>query len=385
MGDTMKHMGIMKRIFAAITACLVIFSSAVCANAAEVSVGAQTAVLYCPDNEQVFFSKNPNKKMRPASTTKLMTALLTLEYAAEDNKQVKFTREMIAEGSSMYLKVGEVVTLRDLAAGLMMCSGNDAANAAAISIDGSLEKFSDRMNKRAEEIGMKNTHFVTPSGLDDDDHYTTAYDLALLMSAALKNDEFRKLTCERSDTVNFIKPKNKVVTYSNHNRLLSMYGYCIGGKTGYTMAAGRCLVTAAQKDGLTLVSVTLNDRNDWNDHIALYDYGFERYMMKCLDDTDFYTDVGAVGGEYDKITVGSNDVTNVVVSSEDYDRVERSIYMDNFLYAPIREGDVAGKVLYTLDDKVLAEHKLVSMSKNNSLKENKSLWDFIKGIFNNAL
>ncbi len=382
MGDIMKQM---KRFFSVAIACLIVFSSVVCVSAADLSVGAQTAVLYCPENEQVFFSKNPNARMRPASTTKLMTALLTLEYAAKDNKKVKFKRKMIAEGSSMYLKVGEVVTLRDLAVGIMMCSGNDAANAAAISIDGSLGKFSDRMNKRAEEIGMKHTHFVTPSGLDDDNHYTTAYDLALLMSAALKNEDFRKLTSERSDTVKFIEPKNKVVTYSNHNRLLSMYKYCIGGKTGYTMAAGRCLVTAAKKDGLTLVAVTLRDRNDWNDHIALYEYGFEHYMMKCLDDSDFYIDVDTVGGTTEKTTVGGEGVTNVIVSSGDFDKVKRSVYMDNFLYAPLSEGDTVGKILYTLDGKVLAEHKLVAASKNNSQKENKSLWDFIKGIFNNAL
>lgn len=375
----------MKRIFAAITACLIIFSSTVCVNASGLSVSARTAVLYCPDSNQVFYSKNPNTRMKPASTTKLMTALLTLEYAAKDNKKVKFKHEMIAEGSSMYLKLGEVVTLRDLAVGLMMCSGNDAANAAAIAIDGNLEKFAERMNKRAKEIGMKNTHFVTPSGLDDDDHYSTAYDLALLMAEALKNDEFRKLTCEKSDTVNFIKPKDKVVTYSNHNRLLSMYGYCIGGKTGYTMAAGRCLVTAAQKDGLTLVSVTLNDRNDWNDHVALYNYGFERYMMKCLDDTDYFVDVDTVGGKYDTTAVSSDDVTDVVLSADDFDKVERRVYMDNFLYAPISDGDTVGKVVYTLDGKVLAEHKLIATAKNNSRQENKSFWDYIKGLFNNAL
>ena len=145
--------------------------------------------------------------MKPASTTKLMTSLITLEYADSADKVVTFTKDMTAEGSSMYLKVGEKVKLSDLAAGMMMASGNDAANAAAISIAGSAEKFSELMNNRAAVIGMKNTHFVNPSGLDDENHYSTAYDMALLMSYALENESFAKLTSQKSVTVEFSEPQ----------------------------------------------------------------------------------------------------------------------------------------------------------------------------------
>lgn len=374
----------MKRVISCVLALIIILVSVPCVSSAEVSVSASSAVLYCPDNQKVYYSKNENTKAKMASTTKIMTALLTLEYAAKNNKKVKFTRDMIAEGSSMYLKVGEVVTLRDLAAGLLLCSGNDAANAAAITIAGSLEKFAELMNKRAKQIGMKNTNFVTPSGLDHDDHYSTAYDMALLMAVALENKDFAEITAMKTATVNFIKPKDKSTTYSNHNRLLSLYEYCIGGKTGYTMAAGRCLVTASKKDGLTLICVTLNDKRDWNDHISMYNYGYENYCMKSLDDRDFYLDVDTVGGESESTTVGSDDSTDIVLPVDDADKVKREIFLDNFIYAPVKDGDKAGFIKYTLNGKQIAKHNLIAMSYNNSVEEDKNIWDYIKGFFDNA-
>lgn len=354
-------------------------------NTQKPSVSAAQAVLYCPDNGEVYYSKLENKTGKIASTTKIMTALLTLEYASKNNKKVKFTQDMVAEGSSMYLKIGEVVTLRDLAVGILLCSGNDAANAAAISIAGSLDKFAEMMNKRGKQIGMKNTCFVTPSGLDHENHYSTPYDMALLMSVALENQDFCKITSMKSEKVDFIKPKDKSVTYSNHNRLLSLYPYCIGGKTGYTMAAGRCLVTASRKDGLTLICVTLNDRNDWNDHIAMYNYGFDNYSMVVLDDSEAYFEVDTVGGKLDSTTLKGKGRTLVVLKSGEVDKINKKVCLDNFIYAPICDGDEKGSIVYTLEGKVIATHTIVAVVYNNSEKENKSLWDYIKGIFNNAV
>lgn len=354
-------------------------------NSQKLSISAAQAVLYCPDNGEVYYSKLENKTGKIASTTKIMTALLTLEYASKNNKKVKFTQDMVAEGSSMYLKIGEVVTLRDLAVGILLCSGNDAANAAAISIAGSLDKFAEMMNKRGKQIGMKNTCFVTPSGLDHENHYSTPYDMALLMSVALENQDFCKITSMKSEKVDFIKPKDKSVTYSNHNRLLSLYPYCIGGKTGYTMAAGRCLVTASRKDGLTLICVTLNDRNDWNDHIAMYNYGFDNYSMVVLDDSEAYFEVDTVGGKLDSTTLKGKGRTLIVLKSGEVDKINKNVCLDNFLYAPICDGDEKGSIVYTLKGKVIATHTIVAVVYNNSEKENKSLWDYIKGIFNNAV
>lgn len=351
----------MKRIISVFLISIIVLIS-VPVVSAEVNVSAEAAVLYCPQNNEVYYSKNENKLMKPASTTKIMTALLTLEYARKNNKQVKFTESMAAEGSSMYLKFGEVVKLSDLAVGIMMCSGNDAANAAAISIAGSKSKFASLMNRRARIIGMKNTHFVTPSGLDNKNHYSTAYDMALLMAETLKNPMFAELTAKRSETVSFIKPKSKKVTYSNHNRLLSMYKHCIGGKTGYTMAAGRCLVSAAVKDGLKLIAVTMNDKNDWNDHIDLYDYGFKNNSFRTLDDTDFFLEVDVVGCDESSVIASSEDSTGIVLKSKDYSKVERRLLLDNFLYAPIKKGQCLGAIEYYLNDKRIAVHKLIAMN-----------------------
>lgn len=364
----------MKR-FISLIICLALLSLVpVNGAASSLSVSAEKAVLYCADNGEIYYSKNENKLSKPASTTKIMTALLTLEYAQKNNRQVKFTEDMISEGSSMYLKLGEVVTLRDLAVGIMLCSGNDAANAAAISISGSKEKFARLMNERAREIGMKNTNFVTPSGLDDPNHYTTAYDMALLMAHALKNSDFRRLTMRKTETVSFIKPKNKITAYSNHNRLLSTYRHCIGGKTGYTQAAGRCLVSAAKKDGLTLIAVTFNDKRDWEDHRAMFNYGFENYRMKEFNDREFCIEVDTVSGEAPKTAVSCTELSSAVLKAEDFSKVKRKIYMDNFLYAPVKSGDKVGRIVYTLRNKKLAVHKLRAATDNNSYKENKNLF-----------
>lgn len=380
----------MKKILSVIVAVAVNFVSimqftAFAKESDKPAVNAQACVLYCVDDGKVYFSVNENKKMKPASTTKLMTSLLTLEYADSADKTVTFTKDMTAEGSSMYLKIGEKVRLSDLAAGMMMASGNDAANAAAISISGSTEKFAELMNKRAAVIGMKNTHFVTPSGLDDENHYSTAYDMALLMSYALENESFAKLTSQKSVTVEFVEPEPKKTTYTNHNRLLSMYEYCTGGKTGYTMAAGRCLVSSAQKDGLTFVCVTLNDRNDWNDHIALYNYGFSQFACVECDDSDYYFEIPCAGGDDEYISVTGTKGKNVVVPFDKKSNVERTVYADNYLYAPIKDGDFVGRVDYTLDGRLLASTKLVAVeysnSQNNSQRKNKSIWTKIKEFF----
>ena len=345
------------------------------------SVSAEAYVLYCVDNGKILNSKNENKKMKPASTTKLMTSLIALEESASNDKQVKFTEEMIAEGSSMYLKTGEVVKLSDLATGMMMASGNDAANATAISVSGSIEKFSDRMNERAKLIGMENTNFVTPSGLDDENHYSTAYDMALLMSYALENEDFAKLTSQKSAVVSFIEPSSKKTTYSNHNRLLSMYEYCTGGKTGYTMSAGRCLVSSAKKDGLTLICVTLNDRNDWQDHIDLYNYGFERYACYQSDDSNFCVDIPCVGGVEDKTTVVGEKDISIVLSTEDKSKVERKIYIDSFLYAPIEKNSKVGKIEYSIDGKVVSSVNLLSSEEVNIKKKSNNIFSKIKELF----
>lgn len=351
-------------------------------GAAAVSVpetGAQAYILYCPENGEILASHNEHERMKPASTTKLMTTLVTLEQAARGNAILTFTNDMVAEGSSMYLKVGEQLTLRDLAVGMMMSSGNDAANAAALTISGSAGSFAELMNKRAAEIGMKQTHFVTPSGLDDDDHYSTAYDLALLMAEGLQNADFARLTSLKSAQVVFREPHNKRVTYSNHNRLLSLYEYCIGGKTGYTQAAGRCLVSAAQRDGLTLICVTLHDPSDWNDHAALYEYGFTQLKTVLADDSAFRLAVPVVGADTESVPVVGEKAFSAVTGTAT--KVERRVLLPNFLYVPIEKGRQVGVVEYRANGKLLGATALLAADDVPEQQSSGGFFDWIKDLF----
>ena len=230
---------------------------------------ASAAILLDAESGRVLYSQNSDAPMRIASITKIMTAVVALEHCALDRKYT-VTAEDMAEGSSMYLKPGETVTMEELLYGLMLASGNDAALAAARCAAGSVERFVAMMNEKAAELGLENTSFANPNGLDAEDHYSSAADMARLTAYALKNQRFREIVSTRSITIG-----ERVLT--NHNKLLSRYEGCIGVKTGFTKAAGRTLVSAAEREGQTLVAVTLNDGNDWADHQQLLDLGFRVY------------------------------------------------------------------------------------------------------------
>ncbi len=243
--------------------CLIFCITPAVAEALEVS--ATAAVLMDADMGQVLYEKNGDRQMLIASTTKIMTALVVLEHAAPDDV-ITVTPNHMAEGSSMYLRAGETVRVEELLYGLLLCSGNDAA-LALTECAGGLTPFVALMNEKAAALGMAHTSFANPNGLDADGHYSTARDMAVLAAAAVENPTFRRICSSRSVTIG-------QRTMENHNRLLRQVEGCIGLKTGYTRAAGRTLVSCAERDGCRLVAVTLQDGNDWADHAALYDYGF---------------------------------------------------------------------------------------------------------------
>lgn len=322
------------------------------------AASAQAYLLMDASTGSVILSKNENEKLPMASTTKIMTALLTLEQTDLDTYFEVDAEAIRVEGSSMGLTEGDQVSLRALAGGMLLSSGNDAANAAAVRISGSIPAFSEVMNRRAEEIGMKNTHFVTPSGLHDEEHYSTAYDMALLAREALKNDSFRELCSSRKTKLTFGDPPFDR-WLSNHNRLLSYYDGCIGVKTGFTKTAGRCLVSAAERDGVTLICVTLNDPNDWTDHANLFDYGFSLIKeVKLTPDTDGMK-LDVVGGEANQVTVSAPEEVSVSFLGEEK-KIESKVLIRQFCYAPIEQGDVVGKICYQSGDTVLAEVPLTA-------------------------
>lgn len=353
------------------------------ADSEALGVSAQSAVLYCVNNDTVLFEKNSNTKMSMASTTKILTTLITLEQAQAEDKEVTFTKEMIAEGSSMYLKEGYKLHLSDLATGMMTVSGNDAANAAAISISGSTEDFAKVMNDKAEQIGMTSSNFVTPSGLDDENHYSTALDMAHLMAYAMSNSSFAELTAKKNAQVNFISPESMSITYSNHNKLLSLYEYCNGGKTGYTKKSGRCLVTSAEKDGVKLIAVTLNAPNDWNDHINMYNYGFSKVTAVTDVDKDYSIQADVVGGTANSVTVKPVKTIDYVKPANSNSEVTRKVIIDSFLYAPLEKGEVVGTAQYYLDNKLLCEIPLVTTTNVEYKKVDKGFWESITDFFKN--
>ena len=333
---------------------LTVFRTTVQADVpATVQTSARAYALYCVNNGEFLLSNNADEQLPMASTTKIMTALLTLEAAAEDNRVITFTEDMTAEGSSMNLEIGERLTLYDLAVGMLMQSGNDAANAAAIALAGSAEDFAVMMNARAKKIGMEDTHFVTPSGLDAEGHDSSAHDMALLMDAAMRNPDFAAITGSTDMTVSFIEPSDKTVSYPNHNRLLTFYDGCVGGKTGYTDAAGRCLVTCAERDGLRLIAVTLDDGDDWDDHAALYDYGFAHYYAFTPESVSIEADV--VGGTCDRVNLHTPRPQSIVLPRDDNAVIQTQIYVPAFLYAPVKCGDEVGRAVILHDGEKIAE------------------------------
>nr|WP_237700194.1 D-alanyl-D-alanine carboxypeptidase family protein [Caldalkalibacillus thermarum] len=249
---------------------------------AELNVSAQAAILIDAESKRVLFEKNAYEPLRIASITKIMTAIVALEHGDLKDVVTASKNACSVEGSSIYLRPGEKMTLEDLLYGLILRSGNDAAVAIAEHIGGSVEGFVFLMNQKAEELGMEQTVFNNPHGLDThEEHYSTAYDMALLTAYALQNETFATIASTRKKTAPLEGEKWDRVWY-NKNRLLSMYPYADGVKTGYTQRAKRTLVSSATKDGHRLIAVTLNAPDDWNDHINMFEYGFQHYTLVTL-------------------------------------------------------------------------------------------------------
>lgn len=302
-----------------------------------VKTSALSAILVDADSGRVLYSKNPHVILPMASTTKIMTAIIILETLDLDTK-IKISKESVGvEGSSIYLMEGETLTVRELLYGLMLSSGNDAANALAIACAGSVENFAKMMNRKAAELGLAKTSFANPSGLPAKNHHTTAYDLAVLASYAIKNEEFVKITSTLKATIS--DGKRYLV---NRNNLLRYYDGIIGVKTGYTPAAGRCLVSAAKRDGVTLVAVTLNSSNIWNDHTAMLDFGFD-YLesVTALEAGQILTYLPVTGGRVK--TVKATNVIPFTCSVPKGMEIDIKVSTKNILYAPVNVGDVAGE------------------------------------------
>ncbi len=326
-------------------------------NAQIPSVSAQCAVVVELKSGSIICGKSEHKKASMASTTKIMTALLLCELTNLDD-EITATKEMVAvEGSSMGLKAGDRVHYRDLLYGMLLASGNDAANATAISISGSIEEFAELMNLRAQKIGMNNTHFVTPSGLDDAEHYSTAYDMALLACEAMRNGEFAEACASSSARLEYGNPPYKRTLY-NHNKLLKMYDGCNGIKTGFTKKSGRCLVSSAKRDGKEVVVVTLNAPNDWSDHKTLLDYGISKLEIRRLS-LPLLGKTSVVGGVNNYVKLTAN-APETALRPSDFDRLKIKIIKQDVVFAPVNGSDLIGTIEWQLDGNVVAKTEITA-------------------------
>lgn len=317
---------------------------------AELAVSAKAAILMHADSGRVLYEKNADEHMLIASTTKIMTAIVVLEHCELDDLVEVDSRSAGIEGSSMYLKAGESYTVEDLLYGLLLVSGNDAASALALHAADSMEEFAELMNAKAAELGMTESSFKNAHGLDEEGHYSTARDMAKLAAYCMGNEDFARIAGTVSHTVG-------EQTLVNHNRLLREYDGCLGLKTGYTMAAGRTLVTCAERDGARYVCVTLNDPDDWDDHKALYDWAFANYSFAEVIPAGLSYEVPLISGAEMTAPAETEGAAYALIQNgESYDM---ELELPAFAFAPISEGERAGRAVACSDGQEIASVRIV--------------------------
>ncbi len=326
------------------------------------ALSASSYIVMDANSKRVLEGSNINSKKLIASTTKIMTAIITLENI-DVNKEVKISNEVLkAYGSAIYIEVGERIKIIDLLYGLMLRSGNDAAIELAQSVSGSMEKFVELMNEKAKELNMNDTVFINNHGLENNDgngNVSSAYDMALLMQYALSNNRFKEII----KTKKYIcKSSYKTYVWFNKNKLLDQYNYCIGGKTGFTKKARRTLVTAAQKDDKTIIVVTLNDPNDFSNQKKLYESNFDKYkLVTILDKNKFNID----DSNYkDKVYI-NNDFKMLLTNDE-----EKKVKINYNLYLNTSNDNKIGVVQIYFDNKKIGDIDILLKNKNNESKKN---------------
>lgn len=343
----------MRKILAVSTAlCCLVFVRFPSAYAEDIDVSAKAAVVISADTGEIVYSKNSDQKLPMASTTKIMTALICLESGDLYTPFTVNSDAIHVEGSSMGLQEGDTVTKYALACGMLLPSGNDGANAAAVEIAGSIEAFADIMNDRAEDMGLTKTYFVTPSGLEGEGHGSSARDMAILAAEALKNETFREICSSETLKLEYGNPPY-TRWLKNTNKLLTLYSGTYGVKTGFTDEAGRCLVSACERDGKRLICVTLNAPDDWNDHMKLYDSSFSKVKsVSAIIPQEMSAAVAGSDNDFIRLTVGDN-VEDFTVLSMSPESFEYTVAAPPFVYAPIREGDEAAELIISFEGREL--------------------------------
>ena len=338
-------------------------------------INARAYTLIEASTGRILVESNASETLPMASTTKVMACILAIENGNLD-AIVQVPDEAVGiEGSSIYLQYGETISLHDLLYGLMLASGNDAAVAIAVHIAGSVDEFAEMMNQKAKEIGALHTHFVTPNGLPDENHYTTAHDLALISAYAMQNEIFREIVGTAS--MNLAQDDDSPARYlRSKNKMLYAYDGGNGIKTGYTKAAGKCLTAGAYRDDMQLIAVVLNDPDMFEDCYDLLDYGFENYSMQIVATKQ--EELGTIkveNGVLDKVEIVLNEDIALPLKPEEYTMIEKKVNLVSELQAPIYAGMPVGSMefwlegtLYALADIVAAQDILENTYEFNLLK-----------------
>lgn len=342
------------------------------------SIGAKSAILIERDSGRILYAKNISEKLPIASTTKILTALIAIEKG-DLEKIVTIKKEWTnIEGSSIYLKPNEKIKLKDLVYGLMLRSGNDAAVAIAYEIAGSVDNFSVLMNKRAKEIGAKDTNFTNPHGLHSEEHYSTAYDLALITREALKNKIFREI----SKTSDYVSMRESSSHFYNKNKTINQYEGGDGVKIGYTKVAGRCLVASATRENMQLIAVVLNDGNWFNDSYKLFDYGFENFKKTTIIRKDnFIKNLSVENSTIDKIPIITDEEFTYPLKKDELKDIDISIRTKNELIAPIQKGYNLATIDVKLKDKIIYKNKIILNKKIKEKSIPQKITEKIKNIF----
>lgn len=336
---------------------LMTMGTTIVTNGYSTSISAQSAIVLDSTTGRVLYEKSSSQRMPMASTTKIMTALVALENSNLE-EVVEIPKEAVGvEGSSIYLGYDEKVKMKDLLYGLMLRSGNDSAVAIAIHVGGSMEDFIDLMNKKAKEIGASNTNFTNPNGLHHNDHYTTAYDLALITREAFKNGTFKEIV----KTKLYVAEREGYKYFYNKNKTLNQYHGGDGVKTGYTMAAGRCLVTSATRDGMQLICVVLNAPNWFQDSYNLLDYAFENYnASKVISKEAVLKNISIKNGKKSQTGVVSQEDVVIPLKDGEVNKLFTVFELDEAIEAPLKRGAQLGKAKIYLEDRLLYNLTLYS-------------------------
>ena len=345
-------------------------------SADNIEISAQKAVLLDLKSRQVLYDKHMDIKSFPASLTKVLTTIVAIEEGKLDDIVTVSKRAAYQEGSSIYLKAGEKIKLKELLYGIMLASGNDASIAVAEYISGSVEEFAKLLNKKAIKMGAIDSNFVNPSGLPDPDHYSTAYDIAMIMCYAMKNRVFRDIT----------KTKYKTISWAgndwgrglrNHNKLLWSYDDIIGGKTGYTKAAGRCLLSTSAKNKRELVAVVLNAPDDWLDMRKLLDYGYDNFKYKMIyaKNENVYNLKweNSLEGNLGLLTIKK---IRLLIPKNGRLKFKKEILIKEGLTLPIKKGEYVGDLKIS-NDRFIVKTKLIAENDLNFKSIFLRLWNRI--------